>query len=265
MITPITQRWREHRASYRPAGEPIDPAAFDVAPLGETEAKAFVTGHHYSGSYPAARFRFALANRGEVVGVAVFSVPANQAVLRKTFPDVAAEDGAELGRFVLLDEVPANGETWFLARAFELLRREGLAAVVSFSDPTPRTDAAGVQIFPGHIGTIYQASSATYLGHGKARTLRLLPGGQVFSERAMSKIRARERGWRYAAAQLVAAGAPEPPAGDLHGWLREALARVTRPLKHPGCHKYAFGLARTVRRALPASLPYPKFSARPAR
>jgi hypothetical protein len=39
--------------------------------------------------------------------------------------DLAAarpEHGVELGRFVLLDEEPANAETWFLARAFKVLR-----------------------------------------------------------------------------------------------------------------------------------------------
>ncbi len=35
----------------------------------------------------------------------------------------------ELGRFVLLDSVPANGESFFLGQCFTLLRREGLAGV----------------------------------------------------------------------------------------------------------------------------------------
>ena len=29
----------------------------------------------------------------------------------------------ELGRFVLLDSVAGNGETWFLARSFDILRK----------------------------------------------------------------------------------------------------------------------------------------------
>jgi hypothetical protein len=34
-------------------------------------------------------------------------------------------EAVELGRLVLLDDVPANGESWFIARAFELLRARG--------------------------------------------------------------------------------------------------------------------------------------------
>ena len=38
----------------------------------------------------------------------------------------------ELGRFVLLDSVAGNGETWFLARSFEILRKHAIVGVVSF-------------------------------------------------------------------------------------------------------------------------------------
>ncbi len=75
---------------------------------------------------------------------------------------MSASDSVELGRFVLLDSVPANGE--ILARAFECLRRKGLAGVVSFSDPVPRTKMDGTIIHRGHFGICYQATSATFLG-----------------------------------------------------------------------------------------------------
>lgn len=110
----------------------------------------------------------------------------------------AALEAVELGRFVLLDSVPGNGETWFLGRCFEQLRTHGLFGVVSFSDPTPRTSSSGDRVFPGHVGTIYQAHNAAYLGRGTARTLRLLPDGSVFSARTAQKIRSQERGWQHA-------------------------------------------------------------------
>jgi hypothetical protein len=43
--------------------------------------------------------------------------------------------------------------------------------------------------------------------------------------------------------------------------LASALVVATRRVRHPGNHKYAWGLARSARRALPASLPYPKVGA----
>lgn len=87
----------------------------------------------------------------------------------------------------------------------------------------------------------------------------------VDANRAASKIRNGERGWRYAVEQLVAHGAPEP-RGDLHAWLREVVPVLTRPLRHHGNHRYAFPLSRAARRSLPASasLPYPKLGIRPA-
>src|SRR5215471_14601724 len=129
----FTQRWRNRRDLYRPAGEVICPSDYEVAAIADdTTAKAFVTRHHYSTRYVAARERVGLYRHGALVGVAVFSHPVRNAVLTNVFPGNARES-VELGRFVLLDDVPGNGETWFLARCFELLRREGYRGVVSFS------------------------------------------------------------------------------------------------------------------------------------
>lgn len=257
MITPVVQRWRDRRGSYRPAGECFDPRGHEVAPIpDDTTARAFVCAHHYSGSYPPAIFRFGLFERGTgaLVGVAVISEPINRGALRPLPADAAKE----LGRFVLLDHVRANGETWFLARCRALLRREGLPGFLAASDPLPRADAAGRLVLPGHVGTIYQASNAVYLGRATPRTHWLLPDCTVFSGRAMQKIRARERGWRYAVAQLIAHGA-RPLAGDPRAWLRTELRRIARTVRHPGNHRYLFALDPALARALPGSLPYPKF------
>lgn len=264
MITPVVQRWRERRDLYRPAGETIVTAHYEVAPIPDDRtARAFVEQHHYSGAYVAARRRFGLYWGGLLVGVAVFSVPMQGAVLdRLPCPREAA---VELGRFVLLDRVPGNGETWMLARCFELLRREGFEGVVSFSDPLPRASAAGAVVFGGHVGTIYQAASAVYDGRNRAHTIRLLPDGTVISDRTIAKIRSRERGWRYAAAQLERAGAtPLGEDTDARAWLAAWLPQLTRTARHPGKHRYLFGLDRAVKRALPKSQPYPKLLAAPS-
>lgn len=258
MLTDLAQRWTHGRGTYRVAGEPIATRRYEVAAIADDRtAKRFVVEHHYSGSYPAARFRFGLYRAGALEGVAVFSVPANDRALA-VLPG-ARDERVELGRFVLVDAVPANGESWFVARCFELLRREGLAGVVAFSDPTQRTDARGALVFRGHVGTIYQATNATYLGQSKPETRRLLPDGTVIHNRALAKIRKRDRGWRHCVDQLVAHGAERPhPNVDLRAWLAEVLPGVTRPLRHPGNHKYAWTLDRRARGHLPASQPFPK-------
>lgn len=95
----------------------------------------------------------------------------------------------------------------------------------------------GVRIFSGHIGTIYQAHNGIYLGRGTPRTLRLRTDDSVLSDRAIQKLRARESVWRYAADQLIAAGA-DPPDSDLRVWTRLWVERLTRPLRHWGNHEY---------------------------
>lgn len=252
----VVQGWRCRRASYRPTGETFDARAHEVAEIAQDGiARAFVETHHYSGSYPAARRRFGLYRGPALVGVAVFSVPMNAAALS---PLPTGVEGAELGRFVLLDDVPTNGESWFFARCLDVLRRDGWAGVVTFADPEARATAAGETVFGGHLGRIYQASNAVYLGRATPRTLRILPDGSVFSARTAQKVRARERGWRYAVEQLVASGAPVPANDDLRAWLPVALAATTRTQRHGGNHKYVIGLEASARAALPSSRPYPK-------
>lgn len=189
------------------------------------------------------------------MGIASFSVPQHPAVLGNVFHE-AADDSIELGRFVLLDEVPGNGETWFLGRCFRHLRQDGLAGVLAFSDPVPRADVDGRTVHRGHLGTIYQAHNARYLGRGRARVKRLYQDGTVAEERTLSKIPTRRQGWQAAVDKLVSYGAVPFQGGDLRAWLKRELPRITRPFPHAGNHRYAWPLHRTI--SLPASLPYPK-------
>jgi hypothetical protein len=252
----VNQRWRSGRAFYRPPDEPIQTRAYEVARIADdTTPKAFVTGHHYAHSYPAARFRFGLYRGARLVGVAVFSQPVNNATLTNVFP-VPALEATELGRFVLLDDVPGNGETWFLARCFHQLR-DDVAGVVSFSDPMPRTTIDGRLVMPGHVGTIYQAFNGVYLGRARAEILHVLPDGTVFHRRAIAKVRARSKGWRYASAILERHGAP-PPGPDTRAWIATWLPRLTRRQRHRGNHRYAWAIDRKLRRHLAQQQAYPK-------
>lgn len=254
MIAAFTQRWRDRRGFYRPAGETINPLSFEVAKIADDRtARAFIVQHHYSATYPAARVRFGLFRRAALVGVAVFSVPVHAASLSNIFGG-DANSALDLGRFVLLDEVPGNGESWFLARCREALRKD-FVGMIAFSDDNPRTDSQGRTILPGHVGTIYQASNAVYLGRTQGRTLFLLPDGSILSPRAISKIRAGERGYLAQARRLEAFGAPALTL-DREAWLQSALRAVARPLKHRGNHKYAWSFDRRLKIA--AGFSYPK-------
>lgn len=239
--------------------EKINPLHYEVATIRPKPAKAFVTQHHYSRKMPAPRFLVGLYRRGgALVGVAVFSQPMRDVVL-DVLP-CPREHAAELGRFVLLDDVAFNGESWFLARAFELaLREKGICGVVSFSDPTPRTDITGALVKRGHLGCIYRATNMVYAGQARAQTLKLLPDGTVFSPRVISKIRKFDRNWQSAARDLERFGATRLTLNDDPvAWLDTWLPTLTRPLKTQGNLRYLAGLDKTTRKLLPASKPYPE-------
>lgn len=265
----MNQRWQEGRASYRPAGETIQPSEYEVAEIPDDRtARAFVAMHHYSHEYVAARFRYGLYRHGRLSGVAVFSQPVNNKTLTNVFP-VDPLEACELGRLVLLDEVPGNGESWFVSKCFDRLRNaeivdkktgrelRGILGVVSFSDPVPRRTLEGRVVLPGHWGCVYQALSATYVGRGTARTLRLLPDGTVLNERAIQKVRKLEKGFAGQVEKLRSYGADEL-WGDPAAWVRHWVPRLTRPLPHGGNHKFVWALGRKLRPFLPDPLPYPK-------
>lgn len=254
----LTNVCHHHRRDYRPSREVLDTRRFEVAAIADdATAREFVVATHYAASYPAARERFGLYEGAALVGVAVFSHPMNDAVLRRLPCDRL--EGVELGRLVLRDAVPANSESYFVARCFDLLRRDGYRGVVSFADPVRRFALDGSVTMPGHAGICYQALNAVYVGTATARTLRLLPDGSVLSARSLSKIRAQERGHAYAEAILERHGAMRRGASeDPRAWLATWVPRLTRPLKHGGNLTYLWGLDRRVKRMLPASKPYPK-------
>jgi hypothetical protein len=264
------QRWRDRKTSMRPS-DPIDTSKYEVVAIAEDKpVKTFVERHHYSASYPAARARILLYRSGEIVGAAVFSHPASESVLARLPCERMA--GVELGRFVLLDDVPGNGETWFLARCFAHLRSVGIECVLSHSDPMPRRAENGNVVMPGHVGTIYQATNAVYAGRARAQVMNLLPDGTCFSERSMSKIRSAERGWERECRVLVKHGASPSllEAGGKQGdprwqarrdWMWQALAQVCRRVDHAGNHRYLWALDKHLRRdvaRMKSSNGYPK-------
>ena len=52
-------------------------------------------------------------------------------------------------------------------------------------------------------------------------------------------------------------------SGDREDWLKTWLPKLTRRLKHSGNYKYGWAIARSARRYLPDSLPYPKHGGLP--
>ena len=265
-----SQRWRDRRDAFVPDGTTIDPAEHSVDVLDcYRQAKPFVEAHHYSGSFPATRlscglFRNGAGGTSELVGVCSFAVPMNNASIPLHTGLSDHLSAVDLGRLVLLDDVPGNGESWFVARAFRLLRREKpeVLSVIAYSDPVRRIASDGNVVMPGHCGMVYQALSAQLRGRSTARTDLVMPNGRIASPRALSKIRSQDTGAAYAERQILEAGAParvhgEEPAQWLDRLRREGHLATRR---HPGNLVYTFALTRAARIAARGkpSYPYPQ-------
>lgn len=263
MLTDTCQRWTERRESRRPAGELIRTSAYDVAPIDAwSVARDFVAAHHYARSASPTSHSFGLYRAGDLAGVALFGPPASMNAHRAVWPTLSIDQAVTLGRLVLREDVPGNGESWFITRCFEILRRRGIVGVESCADPQPRTKADGSRVFRGHLGIIYQATNGRFKGRTNAATLRLLPDGTVLNNRAQGKLVRGERGGHLAIDELVRWGARPPADGeDVLAWLQQWRERLTRPMRHQGNFRYLWCLddrRRTELLGYGPTLPYPK-------
>jgi hypothetical protein len=87
---------------------------------------------------------FGLFRDKTCVGACVYSMPSLQ--INKRYGCICWE----LARLWIVDEMPKNSETWFVAKTIMLLRKEfpQVEGIVSFADPSN-----------GHVGTIYKAGN----------------------------------------------------------------------------------------------------------
>jgi hypothetical protein len=76
-------------------------------------------------------------------------VPSHPAVVRNVFPDLRPyHESLVLSRFVLVDAVPANGESWFLGQVFAAATA-GATSAGPCRAPYPRGPVREVSQAPG--------------------------------------------------------------------------------------------------------------------
>lgn len=174
MITDRSQRWGDRRSRFVTDDTVIDPRRYAVDVVAHDTARAFVADHHYLARYPAAQLAVGLYGPGRgghpsLDGIIVFSVPASGAVITRHTGYADPARGCVLQRLLCLPSVAANGESYFTARAFRLLRqaKPSIDAVVSFSDP---------QV--GHCGCVYASLSGAYRGTTRPRKVLRLDARQ---------------------------------------------------------------------------------------
>lgn len=122
-----------------------------VDPCGIADIQPVIERVHYSHSIFGVTVSrcYAVRARNEIVGGAVFGLPAGSGVANK----YGADGLVELRRFVLTDDCPRNAESRTLAIMLRDLRRAGYRRVLSYADPAH-----------GHRGVIYSALGFTYRG-----------------------------------------------------------------------------------------------------
>jgi len=268
----LSMRWHHGHTRYRPSRETINPAHYTVELIDESTAKAYTCREHYSHRYPPARLRVGLFHKTastpeRLVGACVFSVPIQPAAI-PAYSQQPSRSGIELGRLVLSEDVPGNGESFFIARALRLLHQAlpEIRVLIGYSDPVPRI-INGETVKRGHVGCCYAAAGFTFCGRAHPRTLVIARrNGQVLSERSLSKLRHGERGRDYVLRQLRDLGAPplglhERPDAYL-AWVLEDTSLFLR-FRHPGNYVYLAPVGpradrRCFRLAHPQVRPYPK-------
>jgi len=169
--------------------------AYQIAPVARPQARAYIEAHHYLRCAPRApTVALGLWHGPALIGVALIGVSCSEAARSFPFGPAYKAHVLELTRFHVLDGTPKNTESWFLARVRRRLDRR-LWGLLAFADPSA-----------GHVGTLYQASSALYLGQTRARRAYRDSAGRSRSDRQGKRT--------FSAATATACGwtvVPQPP------------------------------------------------------
>ena len=118
--------------------------ACTVEPISRGDADGMIK-RHYLGRWPGVCVcSLALMREGRALGVIVFALPPRETMRRY------GGETWELARLWIEDAVPANAETFLIARAVRFIRQHhpAVKALVSYADPSA-----------GHAGTIYKAAN----------------------------------------------------------------------------------------------------------
>jgi hypothetical protein len=130
------------------------------------DVREFVEKHHYShsvqGITPFLSFEIVRKeDHQQQIGAAIFGAP-GQTQTEQKYGEYAGSKqewrpkyvAVELRRFVLIDELPKNSESWLLSRLLQKLTHLGVDRIISYADPNQQREE-----HPDgkHTGLIYRA------------------------------------------------------------------------------------------------------------
>lgn len=140
--------------------------------------KEFIEKNHYSHKIPQAiKFRFGMYDNEELLGVAIFSVPANRYTITSIFEGCTQHIGIELSRVYTHDETPRNFESSCISKMFKYIKHHTpFDVVVSYADSNF-----------GHAGYLYQALSGLYIGKTASEVRYITKDGELITRRGLGR------------------------------------------------------------------------------
>lgn len=208
------------------------PRSMVVREVGADTLRGAMASYHYSGRMPdAVQECFAGYYGATFAGGLAFGPGA--ASVRNELPNLTPQQVRELVRLWSPDGMPRNTESRLISSALRML--QGIRLVVSFSDPAE-----------GHVGTIYQATNAVYLGMSGGGTRYVTAEGERVHGRLAGVYRMRHPD--------TYAGMTNAAVAEAEGWAAQETG---------GKHRYAWALGSRYDRRILATLaqPYPKAAA----
>lgn len=195
-----------------------------IYPVDIKTAKDLIVENHYSHTIPQAiKYRFGLYNNKELLGVAIFSVPANRYTITSAVDTDNQSIGVELARVWTSNDSPKNFESRVLAMCFKEVKKQ-YQVIVSYADPNF-----------GHQGYLYQALNGLYLGQTNPEP-RYIVDGKLITRRGLGRSK-----------------------GDTEKeHIQRLLTQGASKVKMKGKHKYIWLFNKKLTLKVP-TLPYPKY------
>lgn len=140
--------------------ERMNPRGIEVRPIrGEYESDIFdamVRKHYLKGANKNINIKFGIFSGGKMIGIAAYGPPTYNLISKQL--NLSSDEVSELRRFYTEQSHIYNLESQALTMANEELRdvKPNIKVIVTYADPQQ-----------GHLGILYQATNAKYLGKGK--------------------------------------------------------------------------------------------------
>jgi DNA-binding CsgD family transcriptional regulator len=204
----------EHKEIHSEKKLDIDFKRFSVKSILNKDCELLLKRYHYLSTVPKnSRFAYGLFVNESLVGCCLFGSGAN-----RFLSSGVGGPALELTRLCLVNWLPKNSASFFLARAIKQLKKDAsdIQFLVSFADPNI-----------GHLGGVYKACNWEYTGQCKKDYIYELPDGS-----RVHKSRFRCKNGKTEKQLAIEAGAVKVPQDGKHRYVYSVF--FSRPSHQQG-------------------------------